>query len=94
LYHALVDLFICAVRPLAIYRYDAGGQFDVAHARVEERGYILSRGGDEGEGAANDAVATVCEGTTEFLNSKAGEILSTSPQYTSKVFFLHVSHMR
>jgi hypothetical protein len=32
-------------------------------------------------------------GTPEFLNSKAGEILSTSPQHTPS-FFLHTSYMR
>jgi hypothetical protein len=35
-------------------------------------------------------------GAPEFLNSKAGEILSKSPQYTlhSKFFFEHILHMR
>jgi hypothetical protein len=32
-------------------------------------------------------------GTPEFLYSKAGEILSTSPQHTTS-FFLHTSYMR
>jgi hypothetical protein len=32
-------------------------------------------------------------GTPEFLNSKAGEILSTSPQHTPS-FFLRTSYMR
>jgi hypothetical protein len=33
-------------------------------------------------------------GAPEFLNSKAGEILSKSPQYTlhSKLFFTHIAH--
>jgi hypothetical protein len=31
--------------------------------------------------------------TPEFLNSKAGEILPTSPQHTPS-FFLHTSYMR
>jgi hypothetical protein len=33
-------------------------------------------------------------GTPEFLNSKAGEILSKSPQQTPSFFFLHTSYMR
>jgi hypothetical protein len=28
-------------------------------------------------------------GTPEFLNSKAGEILSTSPQHTPSFFYIH-----
>jgi hypothetical protein len=33
-------------------------------------------------------------GTPEFLNSKAGEILSKNPQQTPSFFFLRTSHMR
>jgi hypothetical protein len=40
----------------------------------------------QGTGSWNDLTTS---GTPEFLNSKAGEILSTSPNATPSFFFLH-----
>jgi hypothetical protein len=46
----------------------------------------------QGLGSWNDLTTA---GTPEFLNSKAGEVLSTSPQHTSSFFVLfYTSHMR
>jgi hypothetical protein len=57
LHQALINVFICSVCALVASRNNAGEQFAICHARG--RGDVLARCGDEGEDAANYAIA-VC----------------------------------